>query len=99
MTTQLKPETAALITAAAERLGITGPDAPDQVVRLALEGLEAKTAAPSTKLTTEEIEAEYQALSAAGRRWREEHPDQYDERNPPSKTWQDELYDEHGLPA
>lgn len=98
MTTQLKPETTALIAAVAERLGITGPDAPDQVVRLALEGLEA-TAAPSTKLTTEEIEAEYQALSAAGRRWREEHPEQYDECNPPSKTWQEELYDEHGLPA
>ena len=99
MTTQLKPETAALITAAAERLGITGPDAPDQVVRLALEGFEEKAPPPSTKLTSAEIEAEYQALSAAGRRWREEHPEQYDECNPPSKTWQEELYDEHGLPG
>ena len=29
--------------------------------------------------------------------FREQHP--YDDDNPPSKAWQDELYDENGLPA
>ena len=49
-------------------------------------------------MTPEEIEAEYMTLSAAGRRWREEHPDEYDESYPPSLAWQDELYDEQGVP-
>ena len=34
----------------------------------------------------------------ANRRWREEHPHEYDKNNPPSKVWQDELYDDRGLP-
>ena len=49
-------------------------------------------------MTDEELVEEYRTLSAAGRRWRDEHPDQYDEYNPPSKAWQEELYDERGLP-
>ena len=99
MTTQIKPETAARIAALAARLGFTGPDAPDQVLQLALDGLES-TAKPARRpLNPEEIDAEYEALSAAGRKWREEHPDQYDTDNPPSKAWQDELHDPRGLPA
>lgn len=49
-------------------------------------------------MTPEEIAEEYRILSVAGRRWREEHPDEYDEDNPQSKAWQEELYDEQGLP-
>ena len=50
------------------------------------------------QMTPEEIAEEYELLSAAGRRWRAENPDKYDENNPPSKVWQDELYDDQGLP-
>ena len=52
----------------------------------------------AANMTPEEIAAEYRVLSEAGRRWREEHPNEYDENNPPSKVWQEELYDEQGLP-
>ena len=32
----------------------------------------------------------------SGKRWREENA--YDDANPPSQAWQEELYDERGLP-
>ena len=99
MTTELKPETVARLTDLARRLGFAGPDAPERVLQMALDDLDAKAAPPRRKMTPEEIAAEYKALSAAGRHWREEHPDEYDEDNPPSKAWQEELYDEQGLPA
>ena len=50
------------------------------------------------KMTPEEIRASLESFGEAGRKWREEHPDEYDENNPPSKAWQEELYDENGLP-
>ena len=65
---------------------------------MALDDLDAKTPMPVTRMIVEEIAEDYRTLSAAGRRWREEHPDQYDKDNPPSKVWQEELYDERGLP-
>jgi hypothetical protein len=68
---------------------------------MALDELDAKTPLRKGKPTPEETAAIRRALeklSEAGRQWREEHPDEYDENNPPSKAWQDELYDEHGLP-
>ena len=101
MTTTLKPETAARIAALAGRLGYAGPDASEQVLKMALDDLDAKAPRPRPprrQLTPAEIDAEYRQLSAAGRRWRAEHPDEYDPDNPPSKAWQDELYDENGLP-
>ena len=52
-------------------------------------------------MTPEEIAEEFRVLdelATAGRRWREAHPEEYDEDNPPSKVWQEELYDENGLP-
>ena len=98
MATALKPETEARIADLAARLGFAGPDAAERVLAVALDDLDAKTPKPRCKMTTEEIDAEYVALSAAGRRWREEHPDEYDESYPPSLAWQDELYDERGLP-
>ncbi len=98
MATALKPEMEARIADLANRLGFDGPDAAERVLAMALDDLDAKTPTPRRKITPEEIEAEYMALSAAGRRWREEHPDEYDETYPPSLAWQDELYDERGLP-
>ncbi len=98
MATKLKPEMVTRIDDLAERLGFTGPDAAEWVLKKALDDLDAKTPLPQHKMTPAEIAAEYRILSAAGRRWREEHPDEYDENNPPSKVWQEELYDERGLP-
>ncbi len=98
MATTLKPETETRIADLARRLGFAGPDAVELVLHKALDDLEAQTAPECRKMTPEEIAEEYEFLSAAGRRWREENPDKYDENNPPSKVWQDELYDEQGLP-
>ena len=98
MPTTLKPEMEVQIEALAERLSLTDPDAHERVLQMALDELDAKVPSLRRKMTPEEIAAEYRILSAAGRRWREEHPDEYDEDNPPSKAWQEELYDEQGLP-
>ena len=98
MATMLKPETETRIADLARRLGFAGPDAVELVLHKALDDLEAQTAPVCRKMTPEEIAEEYELLSAAGRRWREENPDKYDENNPPSKVWQDDLYDEQGLP-
>ena len=98
MPTTLKPEIEAQIEALAERLALTDSDAHERVLKMALDELDAKVPPLSRKMTPEEIAEEYRILSAAGRRWREEHPEEYDEDNPPSKAWQEELYDEQGLP-
>ena len=101
MATTLDPETEARIAGLARRLGLQGPNASQLVLRMALDELDAKTPKRRGKPTPEEIAATMRRLerySEAGRRWREEHPDEYDENNPPSKAWQDELYDENGLP-
>lgn len=101
MATILKPDMEARIADLARRLGLDGPDAAERVLKKALADLDAKAPPPRRKLTPEEIEAvmkELERLTWAGRRWREEHPDEYDENYPPSIAWQDELYDEHGLP-
>ena len=50
------------------------------------------------KMTPEQIRKDLGSFGEAGRKWREEHPDEYDENYPPSIAWQDELYDEYGLP-
>lgn len=101
MATILRPETEARIADLAKRLGFAGPDAAERVLKKALDDLEATAPPPRRKMTPEEIEEEMKELERltwAGRRWREEHPDEYDENYPPSIAWQDELYDEHGLP-
>ena len=46
-------------------------------------------------MTHEEIAEEYGVLSAAGRQLRTEYP--YEDNQPPSKVWQEELYDEQGV--
>ena len=63
---------------------------------MALDDLDAKAPPRRQKMTPEEIAAEYRILSAAGRQLRAEYP--YDDDHPPSKVWQEELYDEQGLP-
>ena len=77
MAMMLKPETEARIADLAKRLGFAGQNAMDQVLKMALDALDAKTPPARCKMTAEELEAEYSFLSAAGRRWREEHPDEY----------------------
>ena len=101
MATTLKPEIEARIADLAKRLGFAGSDALDQVLKMALDGLDAITPKPRRKMTPEEMAEELKILdklTEAGRRWREEHPDEYDENYPPSIAWQDELYDDQGLP-
>ena len=98
MATTLKPDMEARIAGLAKRLGFAGPDSAERVLEVALDGLDAVAPRPRLKLTAAEIAEEYRTISAAGRRWRQEHPEECDENNPPSKAWQDELYDERGLP-
>lgn len=96
MTTTLKPEMEARIAALAERLDVTAPDAHEQVLNMALDDLDAKVPPLRQKMTPEEIAAEKAYWLEIGRRLREEYP--YDDDHPPSKVWQEELYDEKGLP-
>ena len=96
MAITLKPEMEARIAALAERLDVTAPDAHEQVLNMALDDLEAKAPPLRQKMTPEEIAEEYRILSAAGRQLRAKYP--YDNDHPPSKVWQEELYDEKGLP-
>ena len=95
------PSIEARITNLARRLGFAGSDASERVMRMALDALENKTLPQPGKMTPSEMKAELQMLrelSAVGRRWREENPANYDESYPPSMAWQEELYDEDGLP-
>ena len=74
MGTTLKPETEARISDLARRLGFAGPNEQERVIEMALDSLDAKTPRQCHQMTPEEVAAEYSVLSAAGRRWREEHP-------------------------
>lgn len=94
MTTKLKPEMEARIVDLAKRLGFAGPDAAERVLKAALDDLDAKT--PNHKMTPDEIEAEIAYWSQVAKRNRALHP--FDDDNPPSRVWQEELYDERGLP-
>lgn len=97
----LDSKTEARIAGLADRLGFRGPDASRQVLLMAIADLDSRTPLRRGKPTPEEraaIRKDLERFRANGRRWREEHPDQYDENNPPSKAWQEELYDENGLP-
>ena len=94
MATNLKPEMEARIVDLAKRLGFAGPDAAERVLKAALDDLDAKT--PNHKMTPDEIEAEIAYWSQVAKRNRALHP--FDDDNPPSRVWQEELYDERGLP-
>ena len=81
----------------ARRLGYKGLEARNQAVLKALQTL--IDVLPPPTLTPEErakSDATWEAILERGRQYRKEHP--YDDDNPPSKVWQEELYDEMGLP-
>ena len=81
----------------ARRLGYKGPQARNQAVLKALRTL--IDVLPPAQLTPEEraeSKARWEEILEHGRQYREKHP--YDDDNPPSKVWQEELYDENGLP-
>lgn len=96
MAMMLKPETEARIADLAKRLGFAGQNAMDQVLKMTLDALDAKTPPARCKMTTEEMEAEMAYWRKVAKRNRTLHP--FDDGNPPSKVWQEELYDDRGLP-
>ena len=67
------------------------------MLKLALDDLEAKPP-QRRKFTPEGVHAMLAPIVESGKRWREENPYAYDDANPPSQAWQEELYDERGLP-
>jgi hypothetical protein len=95
MATTLKPAMEARIADLARRLGYAGTNTVEQVLNLALDDLEAKTP-QRRKFAPEAVRAMLDPIVESGKRWREENP--YDDANPPSRVWQEELYDEYGLP-
>ena len=96
MPTTLKPEMEAQLEALAERLALTAPDAHERVLKMALDDLDAKVPSLRRKMTPEEIAEEKAHWLEVGRQLRSKYP--YDDDHPPSKVWQEELYDEQGLP-
>ena len=79
----------------AKRLHYHGPNAREQVLHRALQALE-DSLPPRPRSSEEESKAFWEGVLERGRQLREKYP--YDDDNPPSKVWQDELYDENGLP-
>jgi hypothetical protein len=96
MPTNLKPEMEAQIEALAERLALTDSNAHERVLKMALDDLDAKVPPLRLKMTPEEIAAEKAHWLEVGHQLRAKYP--YDDEQPPSKVWQEELYDEQGLP-
>ena len=96
MATMLKPEMETRIAELAERLDVTAPDAHEQVLNMALDDLDAKAPPLRCKMTPEEMAAEKAHWLEVGRQLRAEYP--YDDDHPPSKVWQEDLYDAQGLP-
>jgi hypothetical protein len=96
MPTNLKPEMEAQIEALAERLALTDSNAHERVLKMALDDLDAKVPPLRLKMTPEEIAAEKAHWLEVGCQLRAKYP--YNDDQPPSKVWQEELYDEQGLP-
>ena len=76
------------------RLGYDGPQARNMALLKALKSLLGNL--PTPQVSEEERAASWAAILERGRQYRKEHP--YDDYNPPSKVWQEELYGENGLP-
>ena len=101
MARSIDPNTEARIADLATRLAIAGPDAVERVLRMALDDMEGEMPPQPRKMTPAEITEELRELehlSASERRWRRDNPGEYDEDNPPSLAWQDQLYNGSGLP-
>ena len=81
----------------ARRLGYKGPQARNQAVLKALRTLiDVLPPPPLTEEERAEAKARWAAVMEFGRKYREKHP--YDPANPESRVWQEELYNERGLP-
>ena len=89
-----QPDLEARITELAKRLHYHGPNAREQILHRALKTLEDSL--PPPRSAEEESAVRWAAILERGRELREKYP--YDDDNPPSKVWQEELYDENGLP-
>ena len=92
----MQPDLETRIANLAERLHYHGPNAREQVLHRALQALEDSLPPPRPRSSEEESKAFWEGVLERGRQLREKYP--YDDDNPPSKVWQDELYDENGLP-
>ena len=93
-----EPDFLARIDGLAERIGYDGSDAREKVLKRAITALE--TQYPARRQLTSEEQAKSDAIWTRihehARQYREKHP--YDPANPESRVWQEELYDENGLP-
>ena len=81
----------------AKRLDYKGPEARNQAVLKALQSL--INILPPPPLTPEErakSDAMWDKIMEHAKEYREKHP--YDPANPESRVWQEELYNEQGLP-
>ena len=95
MAITLRPELELRVAKIAESLGLAGPEAGHLALLAAVHQLEGALH-PKPPYTPEERWAMIQPVVAAAKKWRADNP--YDPANPPSSVWQEELYDELGLP-
>ena len=95
-TPPILPDLETRIAELAKRLHYYGPNAREQILHRALQALEDSLPEPRPKPTEEESKAFWDGVRERARKLREKYP--YDDDNPPSKVWQEELYDENGLP-
>ena len=86
----------ARIAELAKRLHYHGSNAREQILHRALQALEDSLPDPRPRSSDEESAAFWAGVRERGRQLREKYP--YDDDKPPSKVWQEELYDENGLP-
>ena len=91
-----QPDLETRIVNLAKRLHYHGPNAREQILHRALQALEDTLPEPRPKPTAEERAAFWAGVRERARQLREKYP--YDDDNPPSRVWQEELYDENGLP-
>ena len=91
-----QPDLETRIVNLAKRLHYHGPNAREQILHRALQALEDSLPEPRPRSSDEESKAFWAGVLERGRQLREKYP--YDDDNPPSKVWQEELYDENGLP-
>ena len=95
MAITLRPEMELRVARIAKQLGLTGPEAGHLALLAAVHHLESALQ-PKPEYTPEERWAMIQPVVESARQWRAENP--YDPAHPPSIVWQEELYDELGLP-
>ena len=92
-----QPDLEERIANLAKRLHYHGPNAREQIMHRALKALEESLSPPRPERSAEERAAFWASVREGARKYREEHP--CDPANPESRVWQEELYDENGLPV